>query len=397
MDRMVSALAALRCGLDRLATGDVGALDGHRRVAVICNHTSVDRHGQHVVHVLRELPGVEVVRVLAPEHGPWGTHQDMEAVDAEAGGGALDPVLGVEVVSLYGRDAASLAPRREVLRGIDAVIYDVQDIGCRFYTYAATLALAMEVCGEARVPVYVLDRPNPIGGLREGPLLRPGFESFCGLEAGVPIRHGLGAGELARWFRARRAPGCELIVVPGDVGAPHPGWVPPSPNMPTLDTAFVYPGMCLLEGTTLSEGRGTTTPFLLFGAPDVDPIALCETLHGYGLPGVRFVPRRFRPEFQKHAGSICGGAYIVVEDGAAVRSVALGVRVLQALRQVAPVGAFGWRRDAYEFVEDIPAIDLLWGSPELRETLDAGPDSWDRIESMLAASAAEATGWSPDA
>ena len=380
-------VCGMQTGLDRLdATFDAG-LAG-RRLAVLTNHTAVDRRGRHLVDVLADLPGVRVARLLAPEHGIWGTHQDMEPLDAPH---SIDPAFGLPVTSLYGDDEGTLTPRPEALDGIDGLVYDLQDLGVRYYTYAATLAFAMEAAARAGVPVWVLDRPNPIGPAREGPLLRRGFESFVGIEAGLPVRHGLTVGQLARWYGARRAPGCELHVVACDPTA-QPPWVPPSPNMPTRDTAVVYGGMCLLEGTSVSEGRGTTTPFLLFGAPGVDPRALVEALRGADLPGVDFVPRVFRPEFGKHSGALCGGAYLRVLDAPAVRSVDLGVHALAALARVAP-DAFGWRTHAYEFVTDRPAIDLLWGSPALREAIDARA----AVGPLLAAAEAEAGAWSPEA
>ena len=374
----------MHTGLDRLAAGLDHGLAG-RRVALLANHTAVDARGLHAVDVLGALPGVTVTRLLAPEHGVWSTHQDMEALDGAAW---LDPIFGLPVASLYGREAQSLHPRPEALADVDAVVYDIQDLGVRYYTYAATLAFTMSAAAERGLPVWVLDRPNPVGPRREGPLLEPGFESFCGIEAGLPIRYGLTIGELARWYLPRRAPGCELHVVPCDPSAAPP-WIPPSPNMPTRDTAIVYAGMCLLEGTTLSEGRGTTTPFLLFGAPGVDPRALAANLAARDLPGVDFAPRLFRPEFGKHRGERCGGVYIRVLDGDAIESVALGAHVLAACCEVAP-GEWTWRTDAYEFVTDVPAIDLLWGSAALREALDARAP----VEPLLEAARRQIATWS---
>jgi len=352
-------------------------------VALLANHTAVDRWGRHAVLVLRH-EGIEVVRWLGPEHGIWGTHEDMEPV-----GDTRDPVFGVPVVSLYGGDKASLLPRREALAGVDAIVYDLQDIGVRYYTYAATLALVMKVAGELGVPVWVLDRPNPIGPRREGPLLREGFESFCGLSAGLPIRHGLTVGELAEWYRARQAPGCKLQVVPCRRDSRLP-FVPTSPNMPTRETALVYAGMCLLEGTTVSEGRGTTSPFLQFGAPGLNPLALVDCLRQRDCPGVDFVPVRFRPAFGKHAGAVCNGVYLRVFDATALQAVNLGVYVLDALRRTTPE-AWTWRTDAYEFVSDRPAIDLLWGSSALRATIDRGGE----VKALLREAAAEAQAWRP--
>jgi uncharacterized protein YbbC (DUF1343 family) len=355
-------------GLDRIAREGCPELEG-KRLAALTNHTALDARGRHLVEVLGEVPGARIACLMSPEHGLWSTHQDMEPVDGEP---PRDPVFGLPVLSLYGRDQATLRPRPEALEGIDALVFDIQDIGSRYYTYAATLALAMEAAAQADVPVMVLDRPNPIGEKREGPLLRPGFESFCGLEPGLPIRYGMTVGALARWYLVRRAPSTQLTVIPALQEVPA-RWVPPSPNMPTRDTALVYPGMCLLEATTVSEGRGTTTPFLLFGAPGIDPIRLCRRLREREIPGVSFAPRRFRPELQKHRGSVCGGAYLQVTDPAALPAVDLGVWVLDALMEEGPP-SFGWRTEPYEFVHGVPAIDLLWGSPELREVLQARRD-----------------------
>jgi uncharacterized protein YbbC (DUF1343 family) len=376
-------LPDMQTGLDRLSAGFDEGLKGHR-IALLCNHTAVDRDGRHAVEILSALPKVDITRLLGPEHGLWSTHQDMQPV--ELGEEVLEPVFGLPLISLYGHDVESLKPPAAAFEHVDAVVYDIQDVGVRFYTYAVTLALTMEAAAEAGIPVWVLDRPNPIGPDREGPLLRAGFESFCGFEPGLPIRHGLTVGELASWLRNRRAPTCDLHVVPCDRLA-RPPWVPPSPNMPTLDTAAVYGGMCLLEATTLSEGRGTTTPFQLFGAPGIDPQKLVAELRRYDCPGVDFVPRIFRPEFSKYAHQECGGAYIRVFDRTCVQSVSLGVFVLDAIRKVAP-NALGWREEPYEFVTDIPALDLLWGSPDLRDTLETGR-SVDKLLKQARQEAAE--------
>ena len=376
----------MHSGLDRLAAGFNESVKG-KRVALICNHTSIDRFGKHAVEVIQGVPGASISLLMGPEHGIWSTHQDMEAVDSEDG--SLDPVFGLPVASLYGDNVDTLTPDAALLKDIDLLVFDVQDIGTRYYTYAATLAFAMETASAAGVPVLVLDRPNPIGRNVEGPLLRPGFESFVGIEPGLPIRHGMTLGELGRWYGARRAPNCDVTILECDTNG-MPTWIPPSPNMPTVDTAYVYPGMCLLEGTTLSEGRGTTAPFILFGAPGIDPIELCRCLMSYDCPGLDFVPRIFRPEFGKHAGELCGGAYIRVFDRTAIRAVDLGVYVLAAVKQVAP-SALQWREEAYEFVKDVPAIDLLWGSTELRETIDNDLN----ISNLIKSSWSEAASFKP--
>ncbi|MFO0748614.1 MAG: DUF1343 domain-containing protein [Myxococcota bacterium] len=384
-------------GLDAVAAGFADGLRG-KRVALLTNHTAVDSWGRHAVQVIGQALGPasgggRIVRLLAPEHGLWGTHQDMEPVVAPGGAPEIDPVFGLPAVSLYGSDRASLEPDPAALADVDAVVYDIQDIGARYYTYAATLALTMKVAARLGVEVWVFDRPNPIGPRREGPLLRAGFESFCGLVAGLPIRHGLTVGRLAAWYRARVAPDVRLSVVACNADGRAP-WVPPSPNMPSRETALVYPGLCFLEGTTVSEGRGTTSPFLQFGAPGVNPVHLVDRLRRRDCPGVDFAPVRFRPAFGKHAGEICGGVYLRVFDATALKSVRLGIYVLEALKHVAP-DAWTWRRDAYEFVPaDVhPAIDLLWGSDALRQTIDGGGD----VEALADASEAEAQAWDPKA
>ncbi|MCC6620432.1 MAG: DUF1343 domain-containing protein [Deltaproteobacteria bacterium] len=372
-------------GLDAVAAGFAEGLRG-RRVALLMNHTAVDSWGRHAAAIL-PAQGIEIVRLLAPEHGIWGTHQDMEPVAVDA----VDEVLRLPVTSLYGADRASLEPAPAALEGVDAVVYDIQDVGARYYTYAATLALTMRAAASLGVEVWVLDRPNPIGPRREGPLLRAGFESFCGLVAGLPIRHGLTVGQLARWYRERVAPECKLTIVPCNPNGRAP-WMPTSPNMPSRETALVYPGMCLLEGTTVSEGRGTTSPFLQFGAPGLDPIALVDQLRKRDCPGVDFVPVRFRPAFGKHAGRVCSGVYLRVFDATGLQSVRLGVYVLHALKAVAP-DAWGWRTEDYEFVPSAvrPAIDLLWGSEALRGAIDARED----VDPLIEAAQAEAQAWKP--
>lgn len=310
-----------------------------------------------------------LLRLFAPEHGLWGVAQDMEAVSAGA-------VEGLEVLSLYGDSAASLSPRPEDVADLDAVVVDLPDIGCRYYTYAATMAHLMAACVEAGVEVIVCDRPNPLtGDAIEGGGVDGACRSFVS-ELDVPARHGLTLGELALLIRDRRHLDLSLSVVRctgwrrgqwwDETGLP---WVAPSPNMPTLTTATVYPGACLVEATNLSEGRGTTRPFQLLGAPWLDGDALARDLNAWNLPGALFRATRFRPEFGKHAGVVCGGVEWHVADRRAMRPVAVGVTFLKAARAQAP-DAFRWREEPYEFVSDVPAVDLLTGSPEVRAVVE---------------------------
>ena len=346
-----------------------------KRLGLLVNPTAVDGELRHIVDLLVGREGVQVTCLFGPEHGVRGDAQDMVGV-AEA----RDSVTGLPMVSLYGKDEASLRPTAQSVAGLDAVVYDIQDIGSRYYTYVWTLLHMMETCAKAGVEVIVLDRPNPLGGVDvEGGVIRDAYRSFVG-RVSLPIRHGLTAGEIAGMCNDVLGLGCKLTVVPMtgwrredayDVtGLP---WVLPSPNMPTLDTAFVYPGMCLVEGTELSEGRGTTRPFELVGAPFVsfaEARALAESLTREDLPGVRFRPVVFTPMFQKFGGRRCGGVQLHVASRATFRSYLTGVAVLRAFRTM--FSEFRWRTREYEFVADKPAVDLLTGGPEIREGLDAG-------------------------
>jgi len=337
---------------------------------MLCNQASVTSELEPGRVALSRRLGLPV-RLFAPEHGIEAVAQDMEGVEDE-----LDPLTGVAVRSLYGHDAASLEPRKEDLEGIEVVVADLPDIGTRYYTFAATLDAMMAACSRDGVELIVADRPNPIGGVqREGGLVRPGFESFVG-RIPVPARHGLTLGEIALLLHEQRHPELELSIVPchgwrrsqwlDETGLP---WVAPSPNMPTLETAALYPGLCLVEATTLSEGRGTTRPFKVVGAPGLDVARLAAAVHR--LPGVSARPAWFRPEYHKHAGEVCAGVELVVTDRHRLRPVELGLRILDAAHRLNPE-LFAWRDEAYEFVRDVPAIDLLTGDSRAREAIERG-------------------------
>jgi uncharacterized protein YbbC (DUF1343 family) len=379
----------VRTGLERVIAQEVPRLDG-RRVGLIANPTAIDADLRHAVDRLAAA-GVELAALFGPEHGVRGDAQDMVGVDA-----GRDARTGLPVYSLYGHEVASLTPTPDMLAGLDALVFDVQDVGSRYYTFVWTMVLAMRAAAEAGIGFVVLDRPNPIGGEAiEGEAIAPGYQSFVGL-ASCPNRHGLTAGEIARWRAAVEGLDLDLEIVAmdgwrrgmyfEDTGLP---WVMPSPNMPTRDTALVYPGMCLVEGTELSEGRGTTRPFELVGAPRVDGDAVAAALDAERLPGVRARPCVFTPMFGKHAGAACGGVQLHVTDRDAFRPYLTGVAVLRAFRQVAP-DAMQWRTRAYEFVTSIPAIDLLSGSSALRDGIDAGRSleelswSWEVTEREFA-------------
>jgi uncharacterized protein YbbC (DUF1343 family) len=359
-------------GLDVLRRERFRALRG-RTVGLVCNPTAVTRGLVHAADLLAGAPGVKLAALFGPEHGVRGDAQYMAAV-----GGERDPRTGVPVHSLYGETAATLRPRTEDLRGLDALVFDIQDVGTRYYTYQATMMLCMEAAAEARIAFVVLDRPNPIGGVAvEGPRLFPGFESFCGLHD-LAVRHGMTVGELARLFVAERKLSLELEVIAcegwrrelafRETGLP---WVFPSPNMPTPETALVYPGMCLLEGTNLSEGRGTTRPFELFGAPWLDGHRLAADLAAEKLPGLAFRPASFVPTWDKHAGVRCHGVELFVADAARFQPFRAGLACVIHARAQDPA-RFAWRTEPYEFVADVPAFDLLCGSARERKAIEAG-------------------------
>jgi uncharacterized protein YbbC (DUF1343 family) len=369
----------VRTGLESLLDPASGAsgLSRGARLGVVAHPASIDAGGRHLVDRLVRDGRFRVVRLFAPEHGVRGEAQDMEAVAEPS-----DRTTGLPVVSLYGSDEASLRPPARHLEGLDAIVYDLQDVGTRYYTFVTTLSYVMEAAHEAGLPVVVLDRPNPIGGRGvEGPILQPDFASFVG-RFPIPVRHGLTTGELANMFRDAFGIRCDLRVVPmagwrrdahfEDTGLP---WVLPSPNMPTPDTARVYPGGCLVEGTNLSEGRGTTRPFELVGAPWIEPAALSEALaqagDAEGLDGVIFRGAWMRPGFQKHAGKSCGGVQVHLVDRERARPFATYLVLLREARKLAPE-MFDWRRETYEFVSDRLAIDLLFGRGDLRGMVEAG-------------------------
>lgn len=363
----------MRFGIDVAAGQKFASLKG-QRVGAIVNPTSVDARFVHLVDLLHAADGVTLAALFGPEHGVRGEAQYMVPVDDVA----RDRKTGVPIYSLYGHTFESLTPKQEWLQGLDALVFDIQDVGSRYYTYVYTMALAMKAAAQAKIAFHVFDRPNPLGlELTEGNLVGEKFRSFVGLYA-LPNRHGLTAGEIARLLNETEGFGAELHVTKveglnrasrwGETG--H-AFIPPSPNMPTVDTALVYPGMCLGEGTNVSEGRGTTRPFEQFGAPYLRSDEVAQALNALGLPGVTFRPCAFTPTFDKWKGQSCEGAFIHVTDAKAFLPLKTGVAVFQVCRQLGGKH-FGWRPDAYEFVEDVPAFDLLCGTDSVREGLEAG-------------------------
>lgn len=360
-------------GLDVLA--ETPELIGGRAWALLANQATVTADLDPAREVLSKMDAGPLRCLFGPEHGLDGMAQDMEEV-----GDQTDELTGAPVRSLYGGGPETFAPAAADLEDVDVMVVDVPDIGSRYYTFAATMDAVMGTCEASGVEVMVLDRPNPIGGVeREGGMVRPGFESFVS-QLPTPVRHGLSLGELAMLLQRERYPELELTVVQcrgwrrdqwwDETGLP---WVPPSPNMPTVDTAVIYPGLCLVEATTLSEGRGTTRPFHLVGAPWVDGVALTAALRAQDLPGIGFRATRFRPEFGKHAGEVCSGIELHVVDRERLVPLALGLSLLQTIHRLHPED-FKWRTEPYEYVADIPALDLLTGSAVARSLIESGDD-----------------------
>ena len=341
-----------------------------RAVGVVCNPASIDASFTHIVDKL-EAGGVRVAAIFGPQHG---FRSDLQENMIESPHGR-DERRRIPVYSLY---SETRQPTPDMLAGLEALVIDLQDVGTRIYTYIYTMAHCLTAAGRAGLPVVVCDRPNPIDGVTvEGPMLDAGFESFVGMYP-IPMRHGMTIGELAMYFNDAGRLGAKLEVVKmqgwsrewyGDqTGLP---WVLPSPNIPTIDTAVVYPGTVLLEGTNISEGRGTTRPFELVGAPWADPESVSRELQDLNLPGVHFRSALFEPTFHKGAGQSCGGCQIHVTNRGAFKPVETGVAVIWALRRAA-VDRFQWREPPYEYEHTKPPIDILFGSTALREGLDKG-------------------------
>ncbi len=374
-------------GIDVVMVGDRQARDAActlralsgRRLGLITNPTGVTRSLEATMDVFHSDGRFRLVAAFGPEHGIRGEVQDALHI-----GDFRDQFTGLPVYSLYG---AARRPSAEALAGVDAMVFDIQDAGVRFYTYVSTMLLAMRACAETGKEFIVLDRPNPISGaVVEGGTLDERFASFVGA-CPVPVRHGLTVGELAVWANETLGIGCELTVCKmqgwtrcmwaDQTGLP---WVMPSPNLPSLDTATVYPGTCFVEGTNVSEGRGTTRPFELIGAPWIDGRALADRLNGsdLGLAGCRFRPVYFVPSSSKHAGETCSGVQIHVLDRKTFRPVRTGVHILAAIYDLYP-DHFEWIGPAEQASTGRLHIDLLAGTDELRRTLDAGGD----IDSLL--------------
>jgi len=381
-----------RTGLDTLIADDFSLLRG-QRIGLLTNPSAVDARLVSAYRVLTDTPGVAVIALFGPEHGFAGTARDGEAV-----GSAVDARSGIPVYSLYGE---RLAPSEDMLRKVDALVVDIQDVGARYYTYAWTASHVLEAAGAHGTPVIVLDRPNPLGGAAvEGPLLERAQASFVG-RFPLPVRHGLTLGELAGMVNARWNPTPAALTVVrcdgwrraqtwADLGRP---WVPPSPALPHASSVRHYPGACLVEGTTLSEGRGTALPFEVVGAPWIDAEALADHLRAEGWGerlGARFRPHVFQPASSKWAGEACGGVQVHEIDSARWRPLEVWLGVIISLRRLYP--------DAFAWLPPDPAsgmqhFDRLIGAGWVRRQVEAEIEAGASTEAILARFAAE---WTDD-
>jgi len=350
-------------GIDVLLKEKIGLIKG-KRIGLVTNHTGVTSSLEWTVDVLHKHPKVNLTCLFGPEHGIRGDVQDARKIDS-----FTDARTGLRVFSLYGEH---YKPTPDMMEDMDAFVYDIQEVGARYYTYIATMNRSMEAAAEQDKEFILLDRPNPINGTTvEGNILEERYRSFVG-ERETPIRYGMTMGELAQMFNKEYGIGCDLTVVKAKgwrrkmwYDETRLPWVIPSPNLPTLDSAIVYPGTCLFEGVNISEGRGTTRPFETIGAPWIDGFKLREKLTGYKLPGVNFRGLYFIPMFGKFAGEICGGVQLHVHDREKFRSVLTGLKMIKAIMDLFP-GRIefrkGWREDDYSF-------DLLAGTASIREQL----------------------------
>jgi uncharacterized protein YbbC (DUF1343 family) len=371
-DKAKSSVQHVELGLERLLEDQMVDLRS-ARVGLICNQASVDHGFRHAADLLHEHPHIDLQALFGPQHGIRGDVQD-NMIETEHG---IDRKTGLRVHSLY---SETREPTEEMLRDLDVLLFDMQDVGCRIYTFVYTLANCMRAAVRYGKRVVVCDRPNPINGVGvAGNILEPEYASFVG-QFPLPTRHGMTVGELARMFNEHFSIGCDLEIVPmngwsremwhDDTDAP---WVLPSPNMPTLDSATVFPGTVHFEGTQVSEGRGTTRPFELIGAPYIDPDDYAEALNALNLPGVFFRSCAFQPTFQKHGGVTCGGVQIHVLDREVFEPVFAGVAMVKLIHDMYK-DEFLWKVPPFEYVYDKNPFDVIAGTNKIREAFEKGTD-----------------------
>jgi uncharacterized protein YbbC (DUF1343 family) len=358
----------VRTGLEIIAETLPGKLKG-KRIGVLCHAPSITKDFYHITDIFLGRKDCRLSAIFGPQHGIYGQTQD-NMIEWE---GDRHPLFGIPVFSLYGRDRK---PTPAMLKEIDVLLIDIQDVGARLYTYIWTVKLCMEACSEAGIPVWILDRPNPIGKLPfDGPVLKKEYFTFVG-GASFPLCHRMTTGEMACWIKEKYHPACDLNIVwmegwkrnslYSETGLP---WVLPSPNMPTLQTAMVYPGTVLTEGLNLSEGRGTTIPFELFGAPFINSVKLKKNLKGRKLEGCKFRVHDFIPTFNKYKDHLCHGIQIHVTDPGKYYPVSVAVEVFDAIIETSPQGSLQFNEPPYEYEEKLTPFDILSGDSGIRTTL----------------------------
>lgn len=377
---------AVKIGLEKILDEQINLLE-NRRVGLICNQASVNHGFRHAADLFYEHPKINLITLFGPQHGIRGDVQDNMIETTHT----TDKYTGLPVFSLY---SETREPTEEMLRNIDVLVFDLQDVGCRVYTFIYTMANAMSACAKYGKKFIVLDRPNPIGGVAvEGNILEIGHESFVG-QYPIPMRHGLTVGELAELFNREFSIGCDLEVVKMDdwsredyydeTDAP---WVMPSPNMPTVETAIVFPATVFFEGIQISEGRGTTRPFEIVGAPYIDSREYSEALASLKLPGVIFRPVEFLPTFQKHAGNGCGGVFLHITDRTAFEPVFTGLAMVKTAFDLY-TEEFKWKNPPYEYVFDRNPFDVIAGTTKIREMFEQKA-SWDDLKKFCQAGVGE--------
>jgi uncharacterized protein YbbC (DUF1343 family) len=358
-------------GLELLIRNFPSQLRG-KRIGILCHAPSITKDFQHITDIFYRRNDCILSAIFGPQHGLYGQTQD-NMIEWNSW---QHPVYKIPVYSLYGENRK---PTKEMLDNIDVLVADIQDVGARLYTYIWTVKLCMEACSERGIPVWLLDRPNPVGILPfDGPVLKEEFFTFVG-GASIPLCHRMTTGEMALWMKDKHIPGCDLHVIWmknwrrsslfTDTGIP---WVLPSPNMPTLQTAIVYPGMVLFEALNISEGRGTTIPFELFGAPFIDSHKLKMNLDSRKLPGCVFRIHSFIPTFNKYEGQICNGLQIHVTDPALLQPVAVAFEIINAIIETSPPGAVVFKQPPYEYEYHLMPFDILSGDTGMRQTLSSG-------------------------
>jgi uncharacterized protein YbbC (DUF1343 family) len=361
---------AVKLGLDKILSERADGLK-NLRVGLICNQASVNHQFQHAADLFQENERINLVKLFGPQHGIRGDVQDNMVETAHA----VDRATNLPIYSLY---SETREPTEEMLSGLDAVVFDLQDVGCRVYTFIYTMANAMIACAKFGKKMFVLDRPNPIGGaVVEGNTLEKGHESFVG-QYPIPMRHGLSVGEIAKLFNSEFDINCQLEVITMDgwerenfydeTDAP---WVMPSPNIPAVDTTIVFPATVFFEGTQVSEGRGTTRPFEIVGAPYIDAKKYADALAALKLSGVYFRPTNFLPTFQKHAGKTCGGVFVHILDREAFEPVITGLAMVKTVFDLYP-SEFRWKNPPYEYVFDRNPFDVIAGTEKIRRMIEQG-------------------------